>query len=107
MSATPEPPPPAPPERLRSLDALRGFDMLWIIGGEAVLLRFWHWAGLPWSDRLELQFEHVEWEGFRFEDLIFPLFMFLVGAVLPFSLAKYGTGAAAYGRILRRTLLLV
>jgi predicted acyltransferase len=101
------PAPAAPTERLWSLDALRGFDMLWIIGGDVLLLRLTKWADFPWHDRLAVQFEHADWEGFRFYDLIFPLFLFLVGAVLPFSLAKYGTGAAAYGRILRRTLLLV
>ena len=26
---------PLPPDRLRSLDVLRGFDMFWIIGGDA------------------------------------------------------------------------
>src|SRR5206468_2228297 len=47
---------------------------------------------------------------FRFYDLIFPLFLFLVGVVLPFSLRKYTTGAhpkrAALGRIARRVVLL-
>src|SRR5262249_18026287 len=56
------------------------------------------------------QFEHVKWEGFRFYDLIFPLFLFLVGVVLPFSLRKYTTGAhprsASLGRIARRVVLL-
>ncbi len=56
------------------------------------------------------QFEHVEWEGFRFYDLIFPLFLFLVGVVLPFSLRKYQTGehpkSAALGRTARRVVLL-
>jgi predicted acyltransferase len=95
MPTDPDPPKPTPAERLTSLDALRGFDMLCIVGGEGVLLAFWKWAQLPWYDRLAYQFKHVEWEGFHFEDLIFPLFLFLVGAVLPFSLAKYPTGAAA------------
>ena len=51
-----------------------------------------------------------EWEGFRFYDLIFPLFLFLVGVVLPFSLRKYQSGeqpkSAAFGRIARRVVLL-
>ena len=47
-----------------------------------------HAGGHAFAD----QFEHVEWEGFRFYDLIFPLFLFLVGVVLPFSLRKYMTG---------------
>ena len=77
-----------PPDRLRSLDALRGFDMFWIIGGDALFRALGKWAGTPWGRVLEEQLEHVEWEGFRFYDLIFPLFLFLVGAVIPFSLLR-------------------
>ena len=47
------------------------------------------WWGTQASRHFAEQFEHVEWEGFRFYDLIFPLFLFLVGVVLPFSLRKY------------------
>src|SRR5262249_31502340 len=51
-----------------------------------------------------------EWEGFRFYDLIFPLFLFLVGVVLPFSLGKLQERgeprSRTYGRVLRRTVLL-
>ena len=32
----PEKPEAAPSERLTSIDALRGFDMFWIVGGDAV-----------------------------------------------------------------------
>jgi predicted acyltransferase len=58
--------------------------------------------------RVDEQFEHVRWEGFRFYDLIFPLFLFLVGVVLPFSVGKLVSRgrAAAYRRVVRRTLVL-
>src|SRR3989440_9860210 len=97
-SATPAP----PAERLRSLDALRGFDMFWIIGGDALgrALGKWYY-GTP-HNWVADQLEHVDWEGFRFYDLIFPLFLFLVGAVIPFSLAslrrRRGSYAAGYCR---------
>jgi predicted acyltransferase len=100
----------APPERLTSIDALRGFDMFWIVGGDDVARVLCKWWGTPDALRLGEQFDHVEWEGFRFYDLIFPLFLFLVGVVLPFSLRKYQTGAhprsAALGRTVRRVVLL-
>ena len=102
--------PPPPADRLRSLDALRGFDMFWIIGGDDLgqALGTWYY-GRP-HNWLTEQLEHVEWEGFRFYDLIFPLFLFLVGAVIPFSLASLRRRGAApvtvYGRIARRVLLL-
>ena len=61
-------------------------------------------------EELVNQFEHVDWEGFHFYDLIFPLFLFVVGVVLPFSLRKYHQGehpkAAALLRISRRVVLL-
>jgi len=73
--------------RVLSIDALRGFDMFWIIGGGALLeslVRVWDH---PITRTIERQLEHVEWAGFHFEDLIFPLFVFMVGVVLPFSLS--------------------
>src|SRR5262245_26245940 len=96
--------------RLSSIDALRGFDMFWIIGGDALFKALARWHGGPVGDLVHDQLEHVPWEGFRFYDLIFPLFLFLVGVVIPFShgrLQVRGTSRAAmHWRILRRTLLL-
>jgi len=93
--------------RLQSLDALRGFDMFWIAGGDALATNFFGRFDSPAAIRIKSQFEHVEWEGFRFYDLIFPLFMFLVGCVIPFSLEKFrGDPRSAYGRIFRRTVAL-
>lgn len=76
----------ARPPRLMSVDALRGFDMLWITGGAgiATALERWITGGNGWVTE---QLQHVPWEGMRFEDLIMPLFMFLAGVSLPFSVA--------------------
>jgi predicted acyltransferase len=97
--------------RVLSIDALRGFDMFWIIGGGTIfesLVQVWKH---PVTETIRLQLEHVEWEGFRFEDLIFPTFLFLVGAVLPFSLARRVERGASPGRIhlhvLRRAAVLL
>jgi predicted acyltransferase len=97
--------------RLVSLDALRGFDMFWIAGIEG-LVSAWHRV-CPDSRVVALaaeQLEHVEWVGFHFLDLVFPLFVFMAGVSLPFSLSKaleQGGRSAAVRRILGRTLLLV
>lgn len=93
----------SPGERLTSIDALRGFDMFWIVGGDAAARAICKWWGSPASLRLGEQFEHVAWEGFRFYDLIFPLFLFLVGVVLPFSLRKYASGAHPRAHAVQRT----
>ena len=73
-------------ERLQSLDALRGFDMFWITGGATIISALATWSGADWLQAVNRQFQHVEWVGFRFEDLIFPLFMFISGVAIPFAL---------------------
>jgi predicted acyltransferase len=97
-------------ERLLSIDALRGFDMFWIIGGDTLVRALAQWGDWSVRDQIDDQLEHVEWAGFHFYDLIFPLFLFLVGVVLPFSLGKLRERgeprSRVYWRIVRRTLLL-
>jgi len=98
-------------ERLLSLDALRGFDMLWISGGEAVIVTLaalTGWPALQWASR---QMEHVSWEGFHFYDMIFPLFLFIAGVSMPFSILKRKNRGESmwkiYLHLIRRMLLLV
>jgi predicted acyltransferase len=99
-------------KRLLSLDALRGFDMFWIISGEGIfhglangvmtkhaLIRNsndWTIAtngSLSFFERLWLgisnQLHHSPWNGFTFYDLIFPLFIFISGVSMPFSYEKH------------------
>jgi predicted acyltransferase len=87
--------PPAAAPRLRSLDALRGFDMFWIVGGEAVLSALHNLAPNRVTNFLITEFSHQQWEGFHFYDLIFPLFVFIAGVSMTFSLDK---AVARHGR---------
>ena len=75
-------------KRLESLDALRGFDMLMITGLSGVLIKFLIMIGVDKDSAFFLQFSHVEWNGLRFQDTIFPLFLFLAGVSWPFSYAS-------------------
>jgi predicted acyltransferase len=97
--------------RLLSIDALRGFDMFWIIGGDALFRTIGRRLGPPVETVTERQLQHVAWEGFVFYDLIFPLFLFLVGVVIPFSLrshrARGESGGTLAWRVARRVALLV
>lgn len=94
--------------RVHAIDALRGFDMFWIIGADAFFVSLLGYIGTDWSSQLTQQLEHAAWEGFRFYDLIFPLFLFLVGCALPYSLEKYRHKPSdVYLRIGRRVLSLV
>lgn len=72
-------------KRLASLDALRGFDMMWIMGGCGVLCTLMELLGFAGFGK---SFGHVEWEGLQFMDTVFPTFLFLAGASFPFSCAK-------------------
>ncbi len=97
--------------RLVSLDALRGFTMLWIIGGGTVVQSLWHIGQTPVTEMLRLQMKHAGWQGFHFIDLIFPLFLFLVGVVLPFAiLGRMERGVSRrqlYFHIAKRTAVLI
>ncbi len=74
--------------RLLSLDALRGFDMFWIMGGGGIFIGLASLTGWPvfkwWAEQLT----HVPWHGFHFYDMIFPLFLYIAGVSFPFSYAK-------------------
>ena len=76
------------PDRLLSLDGLRGFDMLWIIGGAEIVKDLAKvWPG-RFSTEVAQQLDHVAWEGLHAFDLIWTLFMFMVGVSLAFSVAN-------------------
>jgi predicted acyltransferase len=96
-------------QRLLSLDALRGFIMFWIVGGEDIVQALHKVSRSGWADLLARQMDHKKWEGVAFYDLIFPSFVFMVGVSLVFSLSRTiaeSGKAAAYSRILSRSLLL-
>jgi predicted acyltransferase len=104
-SATPSPASP----RLLSLDALRGFDMFWIVGAEGLVHALDKISDTGIVRALANQLRHKEWEGFAFYDLIFPMFVFIVGVSIVFSLGRIleqESKLAAYQRILRRSILL-
>jgi predicted acyltransferase len=92
-----------------SVDALRGFDMFWIIGADSLVYALHRMSQTEPTRRLADQLEHADWEGFHFYDLIFPLFVFIVGVSLVFSLTKTiekaGRGEALK-RVFRRGILL-
>ncbi|MBU0475101.1 MAG: DUF5009 domain-containing protein [Bacteroidetes bacterium] len=75
-------------QRLYSLDALRGFDMLWIMGTEEVVHHIAKITGTPFWEGFSKLLDHAAWNGFTFYDLIFPLFLFLAGVATPYSLGK-------------------
>jgi predicted acyltransferase len=97
--------------RVASLDALRGFDMFWIIGGDAICRALPAIKDTPLTRLLARQVEHYPWAGFTFYDVIFPLFFFIIGAVMPFSLLKRAENGEPkkrlYVHIIKRSLTLI
>lgn len=96
--------------RLMSIDALRGFDMFWIVGAEGLVKAFDRMSGNSVTRLLASQLSHKEWAGFAFYDLIFPLFVFIAGVSSVFSLRKETALHGRMGatrRLLRRGLLLL
>jgi len=99
-------------QRLYSLDALRGFDMFWIMGGEEIFRTMAKiYPNSSFWGALSNQFEHPAWNGFHFYDLIFPLFLFIAGVATPYSvgraLEKGTPRQKLLLRVIRRGLLLV
>ena len=110
MNATPAAPAPES-QRLTSLDVLRGFDMFWILGADAFVYALNRMSQSAPTKFLAEQLDHAEWEGFKFYDLIFPLFVFIMGVSTVFSLTKIiereSRGAAMKRVIIRGSLLFV
>ena len=107
--------PSAASPRLASVDALRGFNIFWILGADGAI-----WA---LDDMLEhkgdvlssigeflgYQLNHAPWEGFRFYDFIFPLFIFITGVSIVLALPRLVEREGLRGahlRVLRRALVL-
>lgn len=97
-------------ERFHSVDALRGFDMLWIIGGDFLIHYLFEWSGAPVLGLASRQLTHAEWIGVNAYDLVFPLFMFLSGVSVGIVLQRDSESlkkAEFFLRASRRAAILV
>lgn len=100
-----------PSQRLYSLDALRGFDMFWIMGADSLFRNLASATGSPFWQTMAGQLSHPKWHGFAFYDLIFPLFIFLAGVATPYSIGRKLENGESREKLLltviRRGLVLV
>jgi predicted acyltransferase len=96
--------------RLTSVDALRGLTMFFVIGGEGIFTSLPKIWSNSFTDTLAINMTHAGWEGFYFYDLIFPVFLFLVGLLIPTvisrSIEKGKSKKEIYLHILKRSLVL-
>ena len=97
--------------RLASLDALRGFDMLFIMGFATLVTAVCNLFPGGADCWLATQMGDVSWHGLRHHDTIFPLFIFIAGISFPFSYAKQQAKGVkrwkVYWKIIRRALILI
>ena len=99
------------PARLLSLDVLRGFDMLFIMGGAAIFVALNQLFPCAPLESIAEQMHHVKWDGIHHHDTIFPLFLFIAGISFPFSLEKQRAAGKSQRdinlKIIRRGITLV
>ena len=98
------------PDRIASIDALRGFDMLFIIFLDHFFKALNVGVRSPFTISLAKQFDHPEWFGSSLYDIVMPLFLFIVGAAIPFALSKRkqenSSMTAIYAKLIRRFVIL-
>lgn len=97
------------PQRLESLDVLRGFDLFLLVGLEMAMHHLSAAVNTPEFHSFMWCFTHVDWEGFSTWDLVMPLFMFMSGITIPFALSRYKEAkdkSLIYKRIFKRVILL-
>lgn len=99
-------------QRLESLDALRGMDLLFLVAISDIIEELAEVVDTPWMSAIMKCFTHKKWEGFSPWDLVMPLFMFMAGVAIPFALGKYKEASPRGGlvgvgyRLVRRFILL-
>ena len=96
-------------QRLESLDALRGFDLLCLVAISDLVEELAEVVDAPWMEAVMACFTHKTWEGFSPWDLVMPLFMFMAGVAIPFALSRYredGNRSKLYWRLGKRVALL-
>lgn len=96
--------------RLLSLDVLRGVDLMLLVGLQPILRAFLIELDCEvLNNTLLYQLDHAQWEGMRAWDLVMPLFLFMSGVTMPYSLPKYKNkngNLMTWQRVIKRFLLL-
>lgn len=97
--------PPLPVSRIASVDVYRGFVMLLMMAEILSLASVSKklpgssfWAFLAYNQ------DHVEWTWLALHDMIQPSFTFLVGVVLPYSIASRKNKGASFNKVILHTI---
>ncbi|HTD92757.1 MAG TPA: DUF5009 domain-containing protein [Chitinophagaceae bacterium] len=94
-----------PNKRLLSLDFLRGFIMVLLMMDSTGLYDFLEEKTRGTAlHALAQQFVHHPWNGLRFWDLVQPVFMFVAGTAMAFSLYKQRESGMSWNQSFRKAL---
>lgn len=91
-------------KRLLSLDLLRGFDMFMLLMVAPIAVQWLTIWNNPTGNVVLNQFGHTPWQGFTCWDMVMPLFMFMSGITIPFSMSKYKDGRMSYGHFYHKLI---
>jgi predicted acyltransferase len=99
------------PERMLFVDAFRGFDMFWLIGGYYIVKALVAWINWPpLTEAAEREMDHPVWSGFHWWDVIMPTFIFISGVTIPLAITRRlergESKTILYWRLLKRLVLL-
>jgi predicted acyltransferase len=93
------------PQRLLSLDFMRGFIMVLLMMESTGLYEHLFKATEGnFLNNVFLQFFHHPWNGLRFWDLIQPGFMYMAGVAMAYSLVKQQQAGLSWNQSFRKTL---
>ena len=94
-----------------SIDALRGFDMMFIMGFSSLIVAIYSLFPNGADCWVAETMVHAKWDGLSHHDTIFPLFLFLAGMSFPFSYAKLQSSecprSKVYLKIFKRAIVLI
>ncbi len=92
-------------KRLQSLDFLRGCIMVLLaLEGAGLYHVMNEYADGTWFHYIARQFDHHQWNGLRFWDLIQPGFMFIAGTAMAYSLHKQQENGVPWNHSFKKAL---
>lgn len=93
-------------ERIVSIDFLRGLTIaLMIVVNNPGSWGAWDDVNSEWINHLFLPFSHAHWNGCTSTDLIFPFFIFIVGASISFAMGTKKLDSSNHPALIKKVIV--
>jgi len=93
-------------QRIVSIDFLRGLTIaLMIVVNNPGSWGMWDSENSKWINHLFLPFSHAHWNGCTSTDLIFPFFIFIVGASIAFAMGTKKLDSSNHGGLIKKVVI--